>query len=123
MEPVIASNGARVGIVYWMDEFNRLSGRTYAAAVGSGQPGEIILFPLLGLDGVQSYEMDSLIEARAHGKALPSNEMTDQILKHARPAGPTLIRSQGSSFVMPGGGDNHLYWRQSGSRWRFIKVE
>jgi len=123
INPILSAQDLRLGVAYHINSFGQLDERYYDAVIGSGQPGEIALFPIHPSSGVEDIEAQSLIDSRRNGRPFPStNELGKDIANHSRPRRQTLFRTDGRSHVMKLTGGKQIFIRQAGNQWILVSV-
>lgn len=119
---VIAPDQPLMGMTYWVDNDGGLSGPAYEAALGTGRPCEVAFVPLISATGVEEFEAQALVDSRRDRRPWPTNDLTAQIAKHARPVRATAFPTQGLSLVIPMKGERRIFVRQSGRAWILVGV-
>jgi hypothetical protein len=122
-EPIVPNFTVMMGPAFRLDSYGRFEQTYFDAVIGSGQPGEIALFPVVPFTGQEDFEAQAIIEAKQKGQPLPKNEIYDRIMKRSRPSRPAAkFTSNGKSVVMDMGAGKKVFLRKSGNSWVFLSV-
>lgn len=121
--PVVISTGARIGQGYRLYEDGSLGGEVFQAAVGSGEIGEINLFPLYPANGAEELELRAIVTS-TDGKPTPklSGDFMQRLENFTRPTGRTFMRTSGESWLAHRP-NQAIYLRAAGELWILLTVE